>query len=82
MKIVRLNKLENSSSKTLAFFDIQTSEEIVIKGFRVVSGSNGLFVSAPNEKGKDGKFYDSVILPREMKDELQRMAVQEYESSN
>ncbi len=79
MKIVRMNPLKNNSgSKTVAFFDMQTKDGIVIKGFRIVNGSNGLFVSSPDEKGKDGKYYESVILPKEMKDELQQIALEEY----
>lgn len=79
MKIVRMNKLPNDSGgKTLAFFDIQTDDEVLIKGFRVVNGSNGLFVASPSDKGKDGNYYDNVILPKEMKDNLQEMAIDEY----
>ncbi len=43
----------NGSSKTVAFFDVETEEGINIKGFTLVEGSNGLFASAPREKGKD-----------------------------
>lgn len=83
MKIVRINPLHNSSgSKTVAFLDIQTEEGIIIKGFRLVNGSNGLFLSAPNEKGKDGKYYDSVVIPKEMKEELQKNAIDEYNANN
>ncbi|MDP3582793.1 MAG: septation protein SpoVG family protein [Ignavibacteria bacterium] len=83
MKIVRINPLHNSNgSKTVAFLDIQTEEGIVIKGFRLVNGSNGLFLSAPNEKGKDGKYYDSVVIPKEMKEELQKNAIDEYNANN
>jgi stage V sporulation protein G len=79
MKIVRMNLVKNNSGgKTAAFFDIQTKDGIIIKGFRVVNGSNGLFVSSPDEKGKDGKYYESVILPKEMKNELKEIALKEY----
>lgn len=79
MKIFRMNKLQNNAtSKTVAFFDIQTSEGIIIKGFRIVSGSKGLFISAPDEKGKDGKYYETVILPKEMKSELEQAAIEEF----
>jgi len=79
MKIVRMNKLDqNSGGKTAAFFDIQTGEKIIIKGFRIVNGSSGLFVSSPDEKGKDGKYYENVILPKEMKTELEKLAIEEY----
>ena len=82
MKIVRMNTLQNSSSKTLAFFDVQTQDGIIIKGFRVVNGTKGLFISSPDEKGKDGKFYENVILPRDMRENLQEMALNEYGKNN
>jgi len=79
MKIVRMVPLENTASgKLAAFFDIQTNDEIIIKGFRIVNGANGLFVSSPDEKGKDGKYYESVILPKEMKSSLEELALEEY----
>lgn len=82
MKIVRMNHLQNNSGgRTAAFFDIQTGDGITIKGFKVVSGSNGLFVSSPSEKGKDGNYYESVILPKEMKDNLQKLALEEYDKT-
>jgi stage V sporulation protein G len=81
MKVVRMNHLKNSSGKTAAFFDIQTNDGITIKGFKVVNGSNGLFVSSPNEKGKDGKYYETVILPKEMKEGLDKIALDEYDKS-
>jgi stage V sporulation protein G len=80
MKIVRMNHLKsNSGGKTAAFFDIQTDDGITIKGFKVVNGSNGLFVSSPNEKGKDGKYYETVILPKEIKDNVEKIAMDEYD---
>ncbi|MDY0082199.1 MAG: septation protein SpoVG family protein [Ignavibacteriaceae bacterium] len=79
MKIYRMNKIQSSgTSKTLAFFDIQLDNEIIIKGFRIINGSKGLFISAPDEKGKDGKFHETVILPREMKSDLEKLALDEY----
>ncbi len=80
MKIIRMNALDSSTGgKIAAFFDVQTPDGITIKGFRVVTGSNGLFISPPNEKGKDGKYYESVILPKEMKEPLEKLALEEYD---
>lgn len=76
MKIIRMNKLDGG--KTAAFFDIQTNDNIIIKGFRLVTGSNGFFISSPDEKGKDGKYYETVTLPKEMKQQLEKMAVEEF----
>ncbi|GIV46152.1 MAG: hypothetical protein KatS3mg036_0970 [Ignavibacterium sp.] len=77
MKIIRMNKL--SGGKTLAFFDIETDDGIIIKGFRIVDGNNGKFIASPDEKGKDGKYYETVILPKEMKNNLEKLAFEEYE---
>lgn len=83
MKIVRMNPLKSDGSgKTAAFFDIQTNDGITIKGFRLVNGSNGLFMSSPDQKGKDGKYYETVTLPKEMKSELEKMALEEYNKNN
>ena len=78
-----MNPLKSDGSgKTAAFFDIQTNDGITIKGFRLVNGSNGLFMSAPDQKGKDGKYYENVILPKEMKSELEKIALDEYNKTN
>ena len=79
MKIIRINPLKNNSGgKTAAFFDIETNDGIIIKGFRIVNGANGLFITAPNDKGKDGKYYDNVILPKEMKSDVEKQAIEEF----
>lgn len=83
MKVVRVNSLKaNSSNKTAAFIDIQTNEGIIIKGFKLINGTHGLFISPPNQKGKDGKYYDTVIVPKEAVDNLQKEAVEEYNKVN
>jgi len=81
MKIVKLNPYNSSSSKTKAFFDAATEEGITIKGFTLVDGTNGLFVSCPSEKGKDGKYYEKVLLPKELKEELTALAISEYNAN-
>ncbi len=43
-----------------------------------MNGSNGLFLSSPDQKGKDGKYYETVILPKEMKSDLEKMALEEF----
>lgn len=78
-----MNPLGNETGgKTAAFLDIQTDDGITIKGFRLVNGSNGLFLSSPDQKGKDGKYYETVTLPKEMKSELEKMAIDEFNKTN
>ena len=83
MKIIRMNPLKSDSGgKTAAFFDVQTNDGIILKGFRLVNGSNGLFMSSPDQKGKDGKYYETVIIPKEMKSELEKIAIEEFNKTN
>lgn len=77
MKIIRMNKL--NGGKTLAFFDVETDDGIILKGFRIVDGSKGKFIASPDEKGKDGKYYETVILPKEIKEKLEQLALEEYQ---
>lgn len=79
MKISKLNIVNNIKDiKILAYFDIETSEGIVIKKFRLIKGNNSMFVAAPNERGKDGRYYDTVYLSKAQKIELHAMASEEY----
>jgi len=45
----------------LAFCDIGIDATITLRGFRVLRGKKGVFVSFPVEQGKDDKWYDSVL---------------------
>ena len=77
MKINRMNPYDGNS-KTSAFFDLETDEGIIIKGFTLVESTNGLFVSTPSEKGKDGKYYDKILMSIELKNHLNDIAISHY----
>ena len=76
MKIERMNK--GSWGKVRAFFDLTTSEGFTIKGFKIIEGINGLFVSMPSQKSSDGEYYDSIYASKELRDELNQMALDGY----
>ena len=57
LEVVRLYRL-NSDSKAKAFVDIAIGD-FIVKGLRVVKGEKGLFLSMPQEKSKDGKWYNT-----------------------
>ena len=78
MKVTNLRKYDGDS-KTKAFFAVETDEGMVVKGFRLVQGQDGLFMSNPSEfSKKDDKYYDRVYIPRELKDELEQEAIRAY----
>ena len=64
--------------KLRAFFDLKTNDGFVIKGFKLVEGINGLFVGMPSAQGKDGEYYDTVFADKELRDELQQIALRKY----
>ena len=66
IEIARLYRVENDSS-VKAFADVIIGE-VLVKGIRVIKGKDGLFAGMPKSKGKDGKWYDMVmILDEELK---------------
>lgn len=71
-------RLAQGTSALKAFFDVETGETITIKGFKVAQSATGLFVGMPSEKDQNGKWWDKVIMPKELKAELTEMALQEY----
>jgi len=78
MKIERMNK--GTWGKVRSFFDLTTAEGFTIKGFKIIEGINGLFVSMPSQKSNDGEYYDSVFASKDLRDELNKIALDSYGS--
>jgi len=57
LKVVRLYRLDGDS-KTKAFADI-TIGDFIVKGLRILTGKKGLFLGMPQEKSKDGNWYNT-----------------------
>ena len=76
MKIERMTK--GSWGKVRAFFDLQTNDGFTIKGFRLIEGINGLFVSFPSQKANDGQYYDTVWADRDLKDTINKLALKQF----
>ena len=76
MQIERMNK--GQWGKVRAFFDLRTEEGFVIKGFKIVEGSSGPFVSMPSQKGSNGQYYDSVTADPELKQGITQLAMEAY----
>jgi stage V sporulation protein G len=79
VKVVRVHRFEGDS-KTKAFVDIALGD-FIVKGLRVVGGKNGLFLSMPQEKAKDGKWY-SLVFPatKEARQRLTDAVLTAYQS--
>ncbi|KAB2921545.1 MAG: hypothetical protein F9K22_13590 [Bacteroidetes bacterium] len=80
MRVLNMKKF-SGSNHLRAFFDVETTEEITIKGFKIADGKNGLFIAPPSDQDKNDKkkYWDKVKMPRELKEKLTTMALAEYE---
>ena len=72
---------KGSWGKIKAFFDLQTEDGFTIKGFKLVEGTNGLFVGFPSQKGNDDEYHDTVWVEKEVREQVIELAKREYESS-
>jgi stage V sporulation protein G len=63
-----------------ASVDLTFNNLLVCKGFKVIEGSSGFFVSKPTSKGSDGKYYDQVyVLSKSEWDEIADIILEEYD---
>lgn len=73
----------NGNSKTKAFVDLALDNTLVIKGITLVEGKDGLFLSFPSKKGKDGNYYNSVYSQdKEWSKLLQDACIKKYKECN
>lgn len=84
---VRVNPIQNPTTSLVAMGDvILRSDEgtLVMKGWKVINGSKGLFATPPSVKGKDDKYSDLIISPSKedtaFMDEIRRSLVSAYEA--
>lgn len=79
VEVLRLHRLSGESNLK-AFADVSFAGVFIVKGIKVVEGKNGLFVSMPSEKGKDGKWYNTAHpLTKEFRESLNEVVLQAYE---
>ena len=73
----------SGNSKTKAFIDLTLDDTLVVKGLTLVEGKEGLFLSFPSTKGKNGKYYNTIYsLNKEWKELLQDACIEKYNKCN
>ena len=76
MKIARMTR--GSWGKIVAFFDVELSG-MTVKGFKLISGQDGLFVGVPSIKKEDGTYDNTVFVEKEKMPMLNQIATMEYD---
>jgi stage V sporulation protein G len=78
IQVVRLHRFDGDS-KTKAFADISIGH-FVVKGLRIVEGKKGVFLAMPQEKSKDGKWYDTFFpATKEAREVLNELVLTAYQ---
>lgn len=79
---VTLRLFESQRSNLKAFIELKLDNTLIVKGLSLVEGKNGLFVSYPSTKGKDGKYYNSVYsLDKEWREKLEDLCIRKYKEA-
>ena len=78
VEVVDIRKLVGDG-KFKAVADVKFADCLLVKGFFVVQGKNGIFVSMPSKLSKDGK-WQNVIEPESfLKRELEEKVLKCYD---
>lgn len=85
MKIteIRINKVNSDKTSTKAFASITFDDMLVVSGVAVIEGKKGLFVSMPQNKGKNAKgedVYFDIVFPKtkEGRETITKQILEEY----
>ena len=62
-----------------AFADVRIGESLVVKGFCVMQGKSGIFVSMPRKASKDGRWFDILEPDDALKRQLENKVLESYD---
>lgn len=80
---VQVHLLKEALGKTKALARVVINEQLQLTGLRVVDGSNGLFVSYPNDPSYKGEDYRSIFYPlnKELREHVEHCVLEKYYAS-
>lgn len=80
-KVEKMYRLPDAGNLK-AFADVSVNDALVIKGVRVIEGKKGVFVSMPQEQGKDNRWYDQVVCKStEIYEGLTDVVIEHYQTA-
>ena len=78
IEVVDIRKI-TGDGKLKAFADVKIGDCLVVKGFCVMQGKNGIFVSMPRKASKDGRWFDILEPEDSLKRELEDKVLESYD---
>ncbi len=80
MEITEVHISLKDEDKLKAFANITFDDVFVVRGLKVINGSNGLFVCMPSRKMNDGTYRDIAHpIKNEFRIELERVILDAYQ---
>lgn len=80
MNITQVKVFPVSEEKLKAYVSIVLDECFLVSDLKVIQGPNGLFISMPSKRKKNGEFKDVAHpLNRETRERMERRILEEYE---
>ena len=80
---MKISKMTTGSwGKIVAFFSIETSEGLIVTGFKLINGSSGKFIGFPSKQEKDGEYKDTIYAKKELKDKITLLAINHYDTKD
>ena len=79
MEVVDVRKIIGEGN-TRAFADLRVADCLIVKGFSVVLGKRGVFVSMPRKASRDGRWFDTVLpVSEEVKRQIEEKVLEAYD---
>ena len=69
----------NGDGKLKAFANVKFGGSLIVRGFTVMDGSNGIFVKVPGKPSKDGRWFDSISIDDFLKPEVETKILEAYD---
>ncbi|TES93126.1 MAG: septation regulator SpoVG [Candidatus Cloacimonadota bacterium] len=81
MEITEVRITLRDEPKLKAFANITLDDCFVIRGLKIIEGTNGFFISMPSRKGKDGTYRDIAHpINNETREKIEKVILDEYKN--
>ena len=79
MEITEITITLRNEDKLKAFVNITFDDQFVIRGMKIIKGSNGFFISMPSRKMADGSFRDIAHpITKEFRQFIEKVILEKY----
>ena len=85
MKVTKVSvqKEEKENSRVKGYAIIELDGVLKINGIRIIEGNSRMFAAMPNRKISDDKYIDYVYpVNKELREEIERVILEEYNKEN